>query len=321
MVRHIVSANDFSPEDLEAIFWSTSTFKKIFQSDGKRLDVPRRDYYDHVLNGRIILMVFYEPSTRTRVSFEAATLRLGGKVIGTTEDASKFSSVTKGETVEDTVRVLSSYGDAIVLRHNEKGMVATAAEHSRVPIINAGDGDGEHPSQALIDLFTIQEQFPGRNDLIVTFVGDVRHGRTVHSLALSFARIQKTNRATAARMNFAALPPMQIDDAMLFELRKHIECRQYEHLSSEIVAESDVLYIIRPQVERHGVLYSDITGALTTNLASHCKPEAIILHPLPRNNELPTAIDTLPQAHYFAQAQNGLYVCMALLSFLFPNER
>lgn len=265
-----------------------------------------------ILDNRIMASLFYEPSTRTRLSFESAMLRLGGEVIGT-ESAGHFSSVTKGETLEDTVRIIGEYSDVIVLRHPERGSAARAATVSPVPIINAGDGDGEHPTQALLDLFTILEWFPDKKDLTVVFVGDLKYGRTVHSLAnlLGLYRIQMRFVSPYA----LCLPTLQRDELV------RMGCGLSEHQRlAEVIHEADVLYMTRVQKERlageQGVQTDGRDYALTCELVEYMKDASIVMHPLPRNAELPTWFDPNPRATYFQEAQNGLYVRMALLEEL-----
>ena len=188
MLRHVVTVRDFTPGFLESVFQSAASSKRQHAGRGRGARVRWSPHWN-ALRDHVMVSLFYEASTRTRHSFEAAMARLGGKVI-TTENAAEFSSAIKGESLEDTIRIESGYGDVIVLRHKEKGAAARAAAVSDVPVINAGDGDGEHPTQALLDLFTIAEGFPGRRDLRVTFVGDLLKGRTVHSLAYLAAMLE-----------------------------------------------------------------------------------------------------------------------------------
>ncbi|MFA4845585.1 MAG: aspartate carbamoyltransferase [Patescibacteria group bacterium] len=265
-----------------------------------------------ILGNRLMASLFYEPSTRTRLSFEAAMLTLGGAVVGT-ESAGHFSSVTKGESLEDTVCVIGGYVQVIVLRHPERGSAERAASVSNVPIINAGDGDGEHPTQALLDLFTIEESFKDIGRIHVVFVGDLKNGRTVHSLARLLAMYD-------TRMSFVSPDSLRLPDN-LFQEFVAAGCEVREHGTlDEPVDEADVIYMTRVQKERQakgGCVAGDGSDyALTHDLVAHMKKTAVIMHPLPRNSEIPTWFDADPRAAYFRQAKNGLYVRMALLEEL-----
>lgn len=300
-IQHITSVSQF---DLPRI-------KQLFLRVQEMRGIEKRGACS-ILDNKIMASLFYEPSTRTRLSFEAAMLRLGGEVMGT-ESAGHFSSATKGETLEDTVRIIAGYADVIVLRHPEKGTADRAAAVSPVPIVNAGDGDGEHPTQALLDLFTIMEAHPDPRLCHVVFVGDLLKGRTVHSLARLLTLFQTS-------MSFVAPAPLQLPpDFARSLIEKGCEVTQHEKLQ-EVIERSDVLYMTRVQKERlvgvEGITMDGSDYALTKELMSLMPATSIIMHPLPRNNELPTVIDTDPRAAYFRQAKNGLYVRMALLEEL-----
>lgn len=262
------------------------------------------------LDGRILATIFYEPSTRTRFSFESAMLRLGGQVM-TAENALKASSVSKGESLEDTIRIISGYADAIVLRHPEVGAAARAATVSEVPIVNAGDGVGHHPTQALLDLYTIRKELGRLENLRVGLVGDLRHGRTVHSLALLLAMYPGTE------LTLVSPASLTMPDDVLAEVgASGVRYRQVENLI-DVVGELDVLYQTRIQAERfeapadyeryRGVYVVD--PALMRRLPEH----AILMHPLPRVGEIDGAVDGDPRAAYFRQARNGVPVRMATL--------
>lgn len=231
-------------------------------------------------------MAFFEPSTRTRLSFEAAAHRLGANVIGFSDVAS--TSGAKGETLEDTIRVLSGYCDAIVVRHPETGAARRAADVATVPIINAGDGAGEHPSQTMLDLFTIQHHF-GRLDVNIAFLGDCKHGRTVHSLAPAI-------KAQGGQVTQVPAPGLAWDGLAEVGLE-------------EAIATADVLYATRVQKERGSTGEAPVLTA--ANLAGF---EGIVMHPLPRVDEVATDVDALPCAKYFEQARNGVPVRMAILA-------
>jgi aspartate carbamoyltransferase catalytic subunit len=262
------------------------------------------------LDGRILATIFYEPSTRTRFSFESAMLRLGGQVL-TAENALKASSVSKGESLEDTIRIISGCADAIVLRHPEVGAAERAAEVADVPILNAGDGVGHHPTQALLDLYTIRKELGRLENLRIGLVGDLRHGRTVRSLGLLLAIYPGT------QLTLVSPPSLAMREDVLTELTaRGVRYRQVEQLA-EVVGDLDVLYQTRIQAERfespadyeryRGVYVVD--PALMRRLPEH----AILMHPLPRVGEIDPAVDTDPRAAYFRQARNGVPVRMAVL--------
>lgn len=316
MLRHVVTVRDFTPSFLDSVFRSAAASKRQHAGRGRGARVRWSPHWN-ALRDHVMISLFYEASTRTRHSFEAAMARLGGKVV-TTENAAEFSSAIKGETLEDSIRIESGYGDVIVLRHTEKGAAARAAAVSDVPVINAGDGDGEHPTQALLDLFTIAERFPGRRDLRVTFVGDLLKGRTVHSLAYLAAMLEGTSAGFAGTVNFVAPEIMQIPETIQELVRDSgLPVVLHDGLSPSLIADSDVVYMTRTQSERHDVAGGGDSYALTEPLASALHEDAIVLHPMPRNRELPEAIDRLPQARYFEQARNGLFVRMAVLLWVF----
>jgi aspartate carbamoyltransferase catalytic subunit len=300
-LHHVVSAEQFTPEFITSLFRRAQEMRR---GVGQGACPP-------TLRGKIMAAVFYEPSTRTRLSFEAAMHRLGGAVIGT-ESAGHFSSATKGETLEDSIRVISGYVNAIVLRHSERGASARAAGVSSVPLINAGDGDGEHPTQALLDLFNIAEDGnPGGKHVV--FVGDLLKGRTVHSLS-------RLLHATDARMSFISPASLRLPQELRSKLAmKGLGICEKERID-DVIASADVVYMTRVQKERlaeiDGVALDGSGYCLTPELVAQMKPDAIIMHPLPRNNEIPTSVDADPRAAYFRQAQNGLYVRMALLEYL-----
>lgn len=304
-LKHVLNAEQFTTPGL---------IERIFKRAREMRFGVKHGLCDQTLKGRVMGAVFYEASTRTRFSFEAAILRLGGSVVGT-ESAGHFSSATKGETIEDSIQVIGGYVDVIVLRHPERGACARAAAVSTVPIINAGDGDGEHPTQALLDLFTIVEEIGDPEDKHVVFAGDLLKGRTVHSLSrlLDLAH---------ARMSFISPRALRLPQ----DLREKLAMRGLGIFEGErlqdVVESADVVYMTRVQKERlegvEGVALDGSDYCLTPELVARMKHSAIILHPLPRNNEIPTSIDVDPRAAYFRQARNGLYVRMALLEELLP---
>lgn len=259
--------------------------------------------------------LFYEPSTRTRFSFQRAMQLLGGDTIFT-ESAGHFSSAVKGETLEDTVTVVGGFVDVIVLRHKEEGAAARAAEVSPVPIINAGDGPGQHPTQALLDLFTIRKELGRLDGLSYALVGDLKYARTVRSLAYLLAKF------AVAHIHFVSGKGSEIHEGILDYLKKHgVPFSQWDDLR-EVAPRADVLYMTRFQAERArddaaGARAGYDTTKLTDEIVSRMKPEAIILHPFPRNEEIPPSVDAdKRRAAYFRQSWYGIPVRMALLSMI-----
>ncbi len=300
--RDILSVSQFSRADLEAIFAVAREMRNM---------VERVGTFD-LLKGKLLACLFYEPSTRTSSSFIAAIERLGGSTIPITQGV-QFSSVSKGESLADTVRTLECYCDAIVLRHPEIGSAKLAAEAARKPIINAGDGAGEHPTQALLDLFTIEEEFGRVDGLTVTMLGDLKYGRTVHSLARLLALFE-------VPMNFVSPGILRLPPGLREELlAEGVRLRETPELQ-EVLAESDVLYVTRVQKERFEGPdeYERVRGAyvITPETLQAARPEMIVMHPLPRVSEISTAVDSDPRAAYFRQMENGMYVRMALLAMV-----
>lgn len=267
---------------------------------------------DHDLaRGRVMATLFYEPSTRTRLSFESAMLRLGGEVIST-ENAARMSSASKGESLRDTVRIVSGYSDVIVLRHPEEGAARVAAEAALVPVLNAGDGPGEHPSQALLDAFTIHRRIGRLEDISVVLVGDMAYGRTAHSLTILLSTFR------SPRITFVAPETAQAPSALVQELRDlGVDVRETENLL-DTLAQADVLYVTRVQKERFPSeeAYQKAQGRYTVDgdVLARLNQRAIIMHPLPRLAELPEDVDRDPRAVYFEQARAGVPVRMALLA-------
>ena len=276
-----------------------------------RVMVERVGTFD-LLKGKILTNLFYEPSTRTSSSFTSAMERLGGSVIPINEV--HYSSVAKGESLPDTVRSLECYADVIVLRHPEIGSAALAAQYARKPIINAGDGVGEHPTQALLDLFTIVEELDGQVDgLTVTMLGDLKYGRTVHSLArlLSLYNV---------RLNYVSPEILRLPSEIMEEVaQKNIPQAEYTSLEP-VLAQTDVLYVTRVQKERFTdqAMYESVRGAyvITPEIMQQAKERMIVMHPLPRVGEISMAFDDDPRAAYFRQMEYGLYVRMALLAMV-----
>ncbi len=299
--KDIISVKQFGREDLEYIF---------------AVSHEMHDMVDHIgtfdlLKGKILANLFYEPSTRTSSSFTAAMERLGGSVIPINEV--KYSSVSKGETLPDTVRSLECYADVIVIRHPEVGSAAIAAKAARKPVINAGDGIGEHPTQALLDAFTIREEIGHLDGLTVTLLGDLKHGRTVHSLArlLSLYKV---------KLNYVAPDILRMPAELIEELNvKGIEQAEYTALDQPL-PQTDVLYVTRVQKERFTdeAVYESVKGAyvIDPKVMKAAKERMIVMHPLPRVGEISTDFDDDPRAAYFRQMEYGLYVRMALLAMV-----
>jgi aspartate carbamoyltransferase catalytic subunit len=300
-VHHVIEAQDFNRGMLEELFESAQAMEHVVESGASDL-----------LRGRIMASLFYEESTRTRFSFETAMLRLGGSVIST-ENARQFSSVSKGETLEDTIRILSGYADVIVLRHYESGAARRAANISRVPIINAGDGTGQHPTQAFLDLYTIQKELGHIDNINVAVVGDLANGRTVRSLCYLLAKYRNV------RIHMVAPEVVRMgEDIRAYLLRHDVWFREEPDLRA-IAPEVDVVYQTRIQKERFGDRTEDYSAArgvyiVDGELLSLMKSNAIVMHPLPRVDEITVNVDTDARAAYFRQAQNGLGIRMALLA-------
>lgn len=263
-----------------------------------------------LLKNKIIAHCFFEPSTRTRLSFESATLHLGGNVIGFSSD--EALSTRKGETLQDTMRVISAYADLIVIRHPKEGAARLAAEVSDVPVINAGDGANQHPTQALLDLFTIQECQDRMDGLAIALVGDLKYGRTIHSFAQACMLFD-------IRLFLVSPDSLTLPDDICDTLKKVGVRFSFHQSIEEVIPKIDILYMSRIQQERFSEAeYQQIRKqyVLTPNMLSAAKPNLKILHPLPRVNEIDVEVDQTPYAHYFQQAANGLYVREALLTLL-----
>jgi len=302
--RHIVESQQFTVPLLRELFERTRQMERI---------VARGGTLDYA--GRIMATLFYKPSTRTRFSFEAAMYRLGGRVLST-EQAREFSSVVEGEQLEDTIRIIANYCDAIVVRHNEEGGARRAAAVSAVPVINAGDGaGGQHPTQALLDLYTIYNECRTLDGLSVAIIGALDRGRTARSLAYLLGKFERT------RLYFIAPEQMQIGADILEYLDEHGV--SYELLSSAdpVIAGVDVVYQTRIDRERLVDRDLDVTRYnIDAATLARMKQNAIVMHPLPRSVEIDHAVDADPRASYFRQARNGLTVRMALLAMLMDGE-
>ena len=301
MLRHVLSAGQYTRESLEELFDLAS---KIKQNPEK---------YSKAIEGKIVATMFYEPSTRTRLSFETAVLRLGGQVIST-ENASANSSVKKGETLKDTVRVLQNYADAIVIRHSDVNSAIDAASVASVPILNAGSGKGEHPTQALLDMYTIREKRGKIDGVKVAILGDLVYGRTIHSLIRLLALYNDVEIYGLSKKDFM-LPQEYID----FLKEKNINytiCNSFDDIPKDI----DVMYHTRIQQERFEGDFGKEEYIINKEVLSNFSENTIVLHPLPRTGEISEDIDDDPRALYFEQAGNGLYIRMGLLLQAFNKE-
>ena len=300
-LRHVVESQQFSRAWLEDLL-----------SHAEAIKLDPRQFADR-LTGRVMAALFYEPSTRTRLSFEAAMLRLGGKTMGT-DNAREFSSAAKGETLEDSIRIVSGYADVIVLRHNEEGAARRAAAVSNVPVINAGDGPGQHPTQALLDLYTIKDELGRVDGIEVAMVGDLANGRTVRSLTYLLSKFRDI------RIWFVAPPQVAMRDDLKAHLdEKGVSWSETEDLDS-VLPRVDVVYQTRIQKERFTdeAAYLALKGVyrIDQRALGLMRKDAIVMHPLPRVDEIAPEVDSDRRAAYFRQARNGLHIRMALLDRL-----
>lgn len=298
-MQHAISIDQFDRPTLEKLFTSADSMRELVQNNGG----------DSRLAHKVVAHLFYEPSTRTFSSFATATYRLGAQVIPITDV--KNASVAKGETLEDTIRMLAGYSDAIVMRHPEKGAAARAIAVSSVPIINAGDGVGEHPTQSLLDAYTIYRERGTVDGLTVTLLGDLKYGRTPHSLA------KLLNQFSDITLNFVAPKALEFPADLQSELT---HTPTVTDSLGDVIATTDILYATRVQKERidNPAEYEKIGDSYTVNqsVLDTMKSDAVIMHPLPRIDEITTEVDADPRAAYFRQAENGLYIRMALLDML-----
>lgn len=293
--KSLVSISDLSKEEIVGLLNKAAEFEKN----------PNQ----RILQGKVVATLFFEPSTRTRLSFETAVNRLGGRVIGFSD--AKTSSQSKGETLKDTIMMVSNYADVIVMRHYLEGAARYASEISPVPIVNAGDGANQHPSQTMLDLYSIYKTQGTLENQVITMVGDLKYGRTVHSLleAMHFWN---------PRFNFVACEELKMPDKYKRFCEMHgIEYRETTDFSEDVINESDILYMTRVQGERFSdVLEYERTKSLYTlhnDMLKNSKPNLKVLHPLPRITEISQDVDDNPKAYFFQQAKNGLYARQAIL--------
>lgn len=297
-MNHIIESQQFDLKFINKIFFIADRYTKKT---------------DQSLKGKIMASLFYEPSTRTRFSFESAMLRLGGSVI-TTENAKEFSSAAKGETLEDSIRVINNYADVVVLRHYEMGASKRASVVSDIPIVNAGDGAGQHPTQALLDLYTIKKELGKIDGISIALVGDLKHGRTIRSLAYLLGKYKKV------KIYFVSPKDLKVCDDIKEYLDRHkVDYEEIENLEL-VVSEVDVLYQTRIQKERfkNEKEYLKFKGCYQVDLelVGKMKKRSIIMHPLPRVGEISIEVDSSTKAAYFKQAKYGLLIRMALLKYL-----
>lgn len=297
MKKDLISITDFTKEEYLHIMKLAAEFEN---NPNQRL-----------LEGKVVATLFFEPSTRTRLSFETAINRLGGRIIGFSD--SNSSSVSKGETLHDTIRMVSNYADLIVMRHPLEGAARYAAEISSVPIINAGDGANQHPSQTLLDMYSILKTQGTLDNINIFMVGDLKYGRTVHSLLMAMSEFKNPI------FNFIA--PEEL--AMPLEYRNYLSeksIKYFEHTEfNEIITEADIVYMTRVQKERFSdpIEYEKVKNVyiLKNEMLKNTKDNLRILHPLPRVNEINVDVDTNPKAYYFDQALNGLFTRQAIISY------
>jgi len=303
-LNHVLSTKQFGDRELlEHLFAQAQAMER----DDKFRAIPQR------MRGRILATVFYEPSTRTRFSFEASMQKLGGGVI-TAENARESSSAAKGESIEDAIKVIAGYADVIALRHFQVGAAEAAARVSPVPIINAGDGAGEHPTQALIDSYTIRKELGRIEGLRVALVGDLRYGRTIHSLLPLLCLYP------GVTIDLVSPPQLRMPERYIDYLKEKGAAFTETEVLDQAIEHADVVYVTRVQQERFASVeeYAAIKDVylIDSRIANQLKSDSIIMHALPRVNEIAIDVDDDKRAAYFRQAKNGLYVRMALLDHL-----
>jgi aspartate carbamoyltransferase catalytic subunit len=297
-MKHVISSNQFNKENLEELL----NLAKDIQGNPKK--------YENSINGKIVATLFYEPSTRTRLSFESAVHRVGGKILST-ENAKEVSSVVKGENLTDTIKTIEGYADAIVIRHSDNDSSEVAAGVSKVPIINAGAGKAEHPTQALLDMYTIREKFGKFDGLKVAISGDLTYGRTTHSL-VKLLSLYNNITVYGVSSKYFKLPQEYID---YMEERnvEYIPCERFAELPCDVNA----IYHTRTQLERIEDKTIKVEELIINKeVLDRFSKDTIIMHPLPRVNEISEEVDNDPRAVYFEQAHNGVFVRMAILKML-----
>jgi len=301
-LKNIISISDFNKDNIEYILKLAEKMEPIARSKKQ----------SNVLSGKILGMLFYEPSTRTKLSFETAMKRLGGNTIGFAE--AKVSSATKGESLKDTVKIVGDYSDAIVIRHNMEGTARFASGVSDVPVINAGDGAGQHPTQTLLDLYTMKRVLGKIDNLHVSLVGDLKYGRTVHSLAYALAMFD-------VKMSFVSPPELKMPNGIVHDLNKiGVSINETDDIHS-VLEDTDVLYVTRIQKERFPdpEEFSKIKGAYMIDKKLVEDTDLIVMHPLPRVDEISYDVDNTKYGRYFEQAFYGVPVRMALLKSIIDS--
>jgi len=298
MKKDLISITDYSKDEYLEIMKLAGEFEKN----------PNQD----LLKGKVVASLFFEPSTRTRLSFETAISRLGGKIVGFADPQS--SSSTKGETLHDTIKMVSNYADLIVMRHPLEGAARYAAEISQVPVINAGDGANQHPTQTLLDMYSILKTQGSFDNLNIFMVGDLKYGRTVHSLLMAMSQFENPI------FNFIAPVELQMPDEYKIYLREN-GIRYFEHREfTGIISEADIIYMTRVQKERFSdpMEYEQVKNVyiLRNEMLAQTKSNLKILHPLPRVNEIHTDVDKNEKAYYFTQALNGMYTREAIITHI-----
>ncbi len=298
--QDILAVKQFDPALIDEVFAVAAEMRSMHERVGGT----------DLLRGRVLTCLFYEPSTRTSSSFIAAMERLGGSVIPITQGV-QFSSVSKGETLHDTICTLEQYSDVIVLRHPETGAAEIAAAAASIPVINAGDGAGEHPTQALLDLFTIKQELGTLDGLHIAMVGDLRHGRTVHSLTELLLHYNVT-------LSFVSPEILRLPLTYMNQVKDAGKAVRETYSIADVVGDADVIYVTRVQKERFADLtqYEEVKDfyRVTPDIMAQAKPRSVIMHPLPRVSEIDVRVDADPRAAYFRQVKNGMYVRMALLA-------
>lgn len=293
--KNLVSIKDYTKEDILRILKEAEKFE---QNPNQK-----------VLDGKVVATLFFEPSTRTRLSFETAVNRLGGRIIGFTDAATTSSS--KGETLKDTIKMVSNYADLIIMRHFLEGAARYASEVSSVPVINAGDGANQHPSQTMLDLYSIYKTQGTLENLNITMVGDLKYGRTVHSLLIAMSHFNPT-------FHFVAPKELQMPEEYKVFCKKYdIMYFEYTDFTEEVINQADILYMTRVQRERFTDImeYEKVKNIyiLRNAMLENSKPNLRVLHPLPRVNEIAVDVDDNPKAYYFDQARNGVYARQAII--------
>lgn len=305
--QDIISIDQFEREDLEGIFDLSFDMEKNFRVHG----------CTNLLSCKIMASLFFEPSTRTKFSFDSAMTRLGGEVISTT--GVTYSSMAKGETLEDTIKTVERYADVIVIRHAERGSAKIAADAASVPVINAGDGPGEHPTQALLDFYTIRKEMSGFPKIKIALVGDLKYGRTIHSLVKLLSHYKDIEFCLISPGELKL--PKEYTDILLDKKISYFESYNLEGA----ISDCDVFYMTRIQKERFGdpSEYEKLKGVfvLDNNIMKKAKKNMIVMHPLPRVDEIKPEVDSDPRAKYFDQVENGVFVRMTLLALVLEKVK